>query len=34
MHTRVVDAFRQLAMLRRQVSLEGDLKAIARAGLD
>ena len=33
-HTRVVDGFRQLAMLRRQVSLEGDLNAIARDGLD
>ena len=33
-HTRVVEAFRQLAILRSQVSLEGDLKAIARVGLD
>lgn len=33
-HTRVVEAFRQLETLRRQVTLEGDLKAIARAGLD
>jgi antitoxin (DNA-binding transcriptional repressor) of toxin-antitoxin stability system len=31
---RVADAFRQLRQLRRTVSLEGDLKAIAREGLD
>ncbi len=31
---RVQDAFRQLAALRRNVSMEGDLKAIAREGLD
>ena len=31
---RVADAFRQLRQLRRTVSLEGDLKAFAREGLD
>ncbi len=30
---RVSEAFRQLGLLRSQVSLEGDLKAIARDGL-
>ena len=33
-HIRVVEAFRQLAILRRQVILDGDLKTIARGGLD
>ena len=31
---RVAGAFRQLRELRRNVSLDGDLKAIAREGLD
>lgn len=32
--SRVVEAFRQLGLLRRDVHLEGNLKAIAREGLD
>lgn len=31
---RVAEVFRQLGVLRRQVRLDGDLKAIAREGLD
>lgn len=32
--SRVVEAFRQLGLLRRDVRLEGNLKTIAREGLD
>ena len=32
--SRVVEAFRQLGLLRHDVHLEGNLKAIAREGLD
>ena len=32
--SRVVEAFRQLGLLRRDVHLGGNLKAIAREGLD
>jgi len=33
-HNRVVEALHQLEVLRGQVRLDGDLKAIARDGLD
>lgn len=31
---RIAAAFRRLSLLRQQISLEGDLKTIAREGLD